>query len=657
MKCPNCNMENEENAKFCTSCGSKLMNNQTQEETASTKEEPENQADGVKMPEMPDLTERKIDWGDSAGTDNKTEAGMESGAEAEPVLEASENETEKKTETLEADTTAPMISAPVFTAPTEPEMPKKKKGKGIIIAAAAAIVVVGVAAAAFFGMQKKDPKAEVFDAFKSVYSSEEVKPAEEIFGFSDIFKNAQKSSTDYGLGLTLVKDNVLGLSSLEGAGFDMSEKNDLEKQVGSLNLGIIYGGVNFTNFKMYYDDTNFKASVPDLFDEVFVLNYADDLAGQIERSPYLGKYIAESGVDMDAFKNYIEYCQNLYTPDSTGPIDFAGLKERFDKENDSFKKLKDSIKVEKISEKKKFKVDGKEVTCRGFDMVVSKDNLIQFVDESCQFLLDDESLKQEMIEYYSQVMNLSNQMYGSSIYGDMYDGETLVNEMWDAMDEGITEFVKILDDSMDDEVKVTVYLDKQGRMISLEAETGLTDEDDSHAVLGLKVEMNGGAYLTQNMTASFTVDADGEKGEITFAKEGKYDKKDLTCDVDFGLDFDDELVEIAYSGSYNVEKGDYDLMLSGYDDGSEMFKMSVSGAIDDLEKGKGFRADADSIMITSGGMDLLELSGYYSIAPMEDEVEDLEGEPFDILAATESDWTNLIQSAYMKIFGLIGKLN
>ena len=127
--------------------------------------------------------------------------------------------------------------------------------------------------------------------------------------------------------------------------------------------------------------------------------------------------------------------------------------------------------------------------------------------------------------------------------------------------------------------------------------------------------------------------------------------------MDFGLDFDDELVEIAYSGSYNVEKGDYDLMLSGYDDGSEMFKMSVSGAIDDLEKGKGFRADADSIMISSGGMDLLELSGYYSIAPMEDEVEDLEGEPFDILAATESDWTNLIQSAYMKIFGLIGKLN
>lgn len=670
MKCPNCNMENDENAKFCTSCGARLNETRSQagnaSETDGSAEQPKKDGETV----MPDLTERKIDWGSLADKEtNEEEAAKEETAKNAVVLEKPARETldgeAVADNTAEVNspssddtyTTEPVVLSPVINNQAEAAAPKKKKGKGIIIAAVAAVAVVGIAAAAFLGMQK-DPKEEVFDAFKSVNSSEQVRPSEEIFGFGDIFTNAQTASTDYGFGLTLEKDMAgLGLGSFEGAGFDIFEKNDMVNNTGSLDLGIIYKGIDITTLKMYYDDTYFKASLPDLFDQVFVLNYADDLAGQIENSPYLGQFIDMSGIDMDAFKSYIEYCQSLYAPGSAGPIDVLGLKERFDKETDSFDKLKDSIKVSKISKKKKIKVDGSEVSCRGFGMVVSKDDLLEFLDETCQFFLEDETLKQELIDYYSQIMNLSNQMMSSSIYGDpdLYNGETMVNEMWDELAMGSEEMILALDGALDDEIEITVYLDKKGRLISLEAETGLTYEDDSSALLGLNLEMNGGAYLTQNMKAVLTVDADGETGEITFVKEGKFDDKALTCDVDLGLDFDDELVELSYSGSYDRKSGDYDLMLAGNDDGSEMFKVTVAGVIEDLEKGKGFRADADSISISSEGMDVLELSGYYSIAPMDGGIEDLEGTEFDILGATENEWGVLIMSAYGRIMGLLSK--
>ncbi|MBT9775612.1 zinc-ribbon domain-containing protein [Clostridium sp. MCC353] len=756
MKCPNCNMENDENAKFCTSCGNRLIETRSQAENASEKDGTADQAKKDEKTIMPDLTERKIDWDspDDKGKDQEG-AAQQNGAvedvaqadmveeepavkdvaqadtveeepavkdvaqadaveeepavkdvaqadavEEEPAVkdvaqadavvqepakkDVAQEETAREsvneeaavenaggmnspsaggiqTNTPEAaapGNTTPVVQAPVINSQADVvSVPKKKKGKGIIIAAAAAVAVVGIAAAVFFGMQK-DPKEEVFNAFKSVNSSEQVKPVEEIFGFGDIFANAQTASTDYGFGLTLEKDmGGLGLSSFEGAGFDIFEKNDLKNNIGSLDLGILYKGIDITTLKMYYDDTYFKASIPDLFDQVFVLNYAEDLAGQIENSPYLGQYIDMSGIDMDAFQSYMEYCQSLYAPGSTGPIDVLGLKERFNKETKSFDKLKDSIKVSKISKKKNFKVDGSDVSCRGFGMVVSKDNLLDFVDETCQFFLEDETLKQELIDYYSQIMNMSNQMMSSSIYGDpeVYDGETMVNEMWDEMNQGIEEVITALDSAMDDEIEITVYLDKKGRLISLEAETGLTNEDDSTALLGLNLEFNGGSYLTQNMNAVFTVEADGEKGEITFVKEGKYDDKTLTCDVDLGLEFDDELVEIAYSGSYDRKNGDYDLMLAGSDDGSEIFKVSVAGVIEDLEKGKGFRADADTISISSEGMKMLELSGYYSIAPMDGEIEDLEGTEFDVLGATENEWGMLIMSAYGRVMGLLSK--
>lgn len=625
MKCPNCQLENEENAKFCVGCGTKL-------EAAAQQSAPEeNVSEEISEAVEPATEEPSQD-------ENEGTAGVE--------------------EAVKTEAETVVSPAPVINTQLNMEPPKKKKHTGAVIAAAVgAVAVVGIAAGVFLSMDRTDPKTAVFDGFKTVFADDSVRPVEEVFGFNDLYTNVLQNGGDYGMGLTLKKDNALGLSSMEGGGFKITEKSDLANMKGNVGLGIVYNGLDITDIQFYYDDTNIMAAMPDLFDTVFTLNYKDDLDKQIENSPFLGKAIAQSGVDMQVLKDYIEYCSKLAQSESPVPFDLAGFQERYKKESNSFKTLKDSIKVEKIKAKKEFKVDGAKQSCRGFDVVIGKEDLLDFMEDSSNFLLEDEELKAELTEYYNQVMNMSARMYPNSyLYDDPANmGEQMVNEMWDLMEEGSTELIKGLDECMDDEVNMTVYLDKKGRMVALEASTGLTNKDDSNAALSVKAEFNGGAYLTQNMTASLNVDVDGDESEFTFTKGGEYTKDALTCEIEFGAVVDTDNLGFTYSGNYDIAEGDYDLSVTGSMSDMGSFKASITGVIDDLEKGKAFRADADSIKISSNGRELMELTGFYSIAPLDGEIEPLEGEQMDILAATEEDWTNLVQSAYMKAFGLLSK--
>ena len=82
------------------------------------------------------------------------------------------------------------------------------------------------------------------------------------------------------------------------------------------------------------------------------------------------------------------------------------------------------------------------------------------------------------------------------------------------------------------------------------------------------------------------------------------------------------------------------------ENGSQLFKISTSGIVSQLEKGTSIQADIDSLEISTADSSLL-FSGNYYFKPLSGEIAPLEGTPMDVLAATEEDWYSLImEGAY-----------
>ena len=548
----------------------------------------------------------------------------------------------------------PLEAAPVIDVDLKPEAPApKKKPWGIIAAAVAGVAVVGAAAVLFLNMDRRNPKTVIFDAFRTVYSSEEEKPLENIFGFRELFNNSKESSMEYGLGLNFDKDYVFGLTSLEGIGIRLEEKNNVETGQGSCDIGLRYMGMNLAKLKMYYDDKTFMASVPDLGDTVYTLNYADDLEGQLEKSPFLGDELLKSGVNPQGIVDYIDYCMELSKGNNI-PFDLPGLKKRYE-ESDALDSFKDSIKVSKLSDKKEFKVDGKKQKCRGFEMIVAKDSLIKFLEDSSEFVLQDQVLKEEMIKYYGDVLSVTSGMTTSSyIYGDSSDisGESIVNEMWESIDQSMEELIQLMDGALEDEITLKVYVDKKGRLICVDGETEMTNESGEKGTMMIQAEMKGGSYLTQNMTASLIADWDGAESGLAYTKEGTGNEVEITSDAELEILSDSQNITLTFSGTYDQKNRDYSLSFNCKLPSIGSVKVSVDGSVEDFEKGKSFEATADSILVSTGGIDLFKLSGNYSIMPLEDEIEALEGKQMDILSATQEDWEQVITEMQNKLTSL-----
>jgi hypothetical protein len=211
---------------------------------------------------------------------------------------------------------------------------------------------------------------------------------------------------------------------------------------------------------------------------------------------------------------------------------------------------------------------------------------------------------------------------------------------------------------------MTVHVDKKGRLASVKGATTLNVEEEGKTEI-LQVDfdfkLQGGSYLTQNMTAEITMENNGEHLTCSMVKQGAYDGKQLTGDLGFniGLDGKDGFdAGITLTGSYNSDGGDYHGGMTITADNSMVVDFSMSGVVDQLEKGTSFHMDIDELKVTvMDAMVRLTMSGEYSYAPLKEAVTALEGENFDILAADENQWQSLFMEVYMGAMQLMSQLS
>lgn len=637
MKCKNCGADMPENQDVCSACGTQQqVENKTETSPAEAEVAAEAEKEASDSAEAAEASDGEAETDPAEASDEKAETGSEPAAENTEIPVA-------------ADTAAPA--------------PKKKSNK-VVIGAVAAVAVVAAGAFGIVKMNEKDPKQVVIDAFESVYTEDQVYPIDELLGFSEFAKNAGTANAEGGMTLKLDSCSDEAINAYAGSGMRVVGKSDITNKKSSAELGIIYNGMDLVTMDAYYGEDTLKVALPELSAKIFTLDLGDGLAERISASPVVGPMLEQNNIDVEGMAAYLsEIMEEAEKKQAEGKstYDLEGLWNRYKEGCKAQDNFKAALTVEKAG-KANFIVDGQEAACKGYTVVVSKASMMDFLRTSSDFFLQDEELKNQYLKQLEMTVRMSELM-GTTYGGTALSAEELQQQSYEELQSSVNEILDMLDASLDD-VHMTVYVDKKGRLAAVDGTTVLHDETnaDDTANVAFNLKLAGGAYLTQNATGNVTVTDSADAANsvsMDFVKQGTYDGKVLTADWSIeGTSMpENEKVSMVYTGSYNSEGGDYHMGLEVGDGTSQLVKISATGAVDSLEKGTSFHTNLDALEIAvMDGSTTVVLSGDYGYKPLEGEVTAPEGEELDMLAATAEDWQGVMMEMIYGAMGLMEQM-
>lgn len=531
---------------------------------------------------------------------------------------------------------------------------KKKGGKAkwIAIGAAAAVVAAGGAAAAAVLLTAKSPKEKVIAAFEHVFPEKGELPGEQVFGYSGFAELLKSGDFHQGMTVTLSKSSVPEAEMFQNSGVGLEVKRSLSSQKSSLDAGLIYNGMDLASARLYFGDKKLMAAVPQLSSNVFFVDLGSDLAGQLKGSPTIGPILEENNVDVDGLNALAGQVMDEMSDTETPAFDLAALMKRYQDGCEAKEKFKEALTVEK-GEKRKFTVDGKEVNCQGYLTVVSKDAMIDFLEESADFFLQDETLREDFLNYLEIAAEFYTITEGGSIPSEE-SPEKMVQDAYREAKDQVEEMIKVLDDSMDD-IEMNVYLDKKGNLAGVFGNTEIKSGSDSLGV-EFEAELKGGAYPAQNGTVMVDFSEDDAHVVFEVERKGTFGQKELTDEITVDADLDGESFGGEYLFSYQIESGELQTQLSVRSGHVRLASLSLEGTVDELEKGKSIHMNLEDLKIQehmSG--QYVDLDGEFFLKPLEGEIEEPSGEMFDVLKATETEWMGAGMEIMQKAQAVFGE--
>lgn len=570
-------------------------------------------------------------------------------------VEVEEPVAEVQAETVTEDTEEGIPA--VFDTTPEPEKPAKGKKW---IALAIIVAVVALAAIGTFAVMNRktaDPKQVVIDAFKTVNPADEVKPMEELFGWSTMADNLEKESNEIALMMKMDSTSYPELNVYAGAGLRMGIKTDVAGPTNLMNIAVLYKDMDVANLNLYAKEESLVVAIPELTGKIFTLEVDDTFGERVKKSPVIGPLLENNSMDIDGFFAYIdEQRDQLENQEETQAqtIDFKMAIDRYKegcKAQDNFKAAMEVNEGTGAS----FTIDGKEEKCKGFDVVIRKDSLIDFLRTSSDFFLQDGELKEAYLKQLETSVRMSQIMGGAALEmgGSARD---LMQKSYDEIELYVDQMIEYLEKSTND-VNMIVYVDKKGRLAAVEGTTVITYENT-----GINVEFNwelqGGTYLTQNMKGRIeATGVDNETAIFDFSQAGTYDEKNLTYEFHMNVDLIEDRINFVHKSEYSSDDGRYNISSEMTANEENVFGITAKGVVDELEKGKWIHASLDELKISAmEETNLLTLSGEFGIRPLSGEIEVPTGESMDILAATQDEWNSVMTEAVFRMMAIAVQL-
>lgn len=672
MKCTKCGAECREDVKFCTQCGAPMAHEVRGEEAQAAVGE-EGASEGKEALE-------------TKSADGQFDQTAEGRTEGEPPVQTGGGAAGSPDQTgdSDADSSGPpeawaMAGPPAQTAAVQPVQitktgpqanqtipgdsePNKKFFK-IFFAVIAIAIVISIASLAYVKVNTKDPKQVVIDAFKGVFPKNAASPAEELFGLKKFADGAIKSDRENGITLKLDSSSDAFVNAVAGGGIRLENKEDRTNNKSSMNIGAIYNGMDLANLNAYFGDDSLMMAIPELSSKVFTVDLGEGLADRIKNSPTVGPMLSDSGVDVDGLTDYLSELvaeRDKGGKDAKLPFNIKALLNRYKEGSKAQENFKAALTVTE-ADKAAYTINAKEVKCQGYDVVISKDAMIDFLRTSSDFFLQDETLKDDYLKQMKATVRMSELMTGGMGAGDSMTAEEMQQETYDDMKAQVDKMISFLDKSMSD-VKMMVYVDKKGKLAAVDASTRLKsngesdDLTDGDVSITFHLELQGGAYLTQNMKGSIEAKDDANEVKLGLTKKGTYDGKKLTCDLSVDAAMDDgDPYRFTYAGAYDSADGSYHISAKTEGDGEEIVRISAAGVVDVLEKGKSVHMGIDSLEISAED-DSVVLSGEMYSRPLGGEIAPLKGTQMDVLSATQDDWNNVGMEIVLKGMGLAKQL-
>ena len=583
MKCTKCGAEQEADVKFCTQCGAPMEHEDQTPENNGPEPADKEPASGVEAVK----SEEPASGAEAVKTEEPA-----SGAETVKAEEPADEAEAVKAEEPAAEAENVKTEEPAPAAVTVPEEPQpNKKFIKILAAVIAFAAVIAVAALAYVKMTTKDPKQVVIDAFENVFPEGQVYPSEELFGLKDFAETVKTADSQGGLTLKMDSCSDATVNAYAGSGLRFEAKDDKTNGRSFFNMGVIYSGMDLANLNAYYGDDTLMLAVPELSAKVFTVDLGEGLADRIKNSPTVGPLLEQNGVDVEGMAVYFtELMDEAEKAQTEGrqPFDVEALINRYKEGCKAQENFKAALTVEKAA-KGTYTIDGAQVSCKGYNVTVSKDSMIEFLRQSSDFFLQDETLKADFMRQLETTVKMSELMGGTMSGTGTMSAEEMQQQSYEEAKKMVDQMIEYLDKALTD-VNMTVYVDKKGRLAAVEGSTNLYVEDtdvseEGYIALTFSCQLQGGAYLTQNALASITLEDATDTVSIDMVKQGSYDKSVLTSDLSLDLTVPgDETYNFTYTSTYDSKDGSYHLSGEVGGNGSQLVKISAEGAVDQLER-------------------------------------------------------------------------
>lgn len=529
-----------------------------------------------------------------------------------------------------------------------------KKGKKWLIPAAAA--AVAVAGGAIWMSSQVDPKDAVIGAFKSIVAEDQIQPAEEIFGISEIVKKINTENSEVSLKLAFEDSSAEELAMLTSGGVEVTAWNDLENKKFAMDMGLDYADMDLATLKIYLDENQIAAAVPELSDKSFVIRYNEGLEEQIANSPFASSVLETEGIDISGLDDYMNNYMSMLEGGNT-LFNIEALWNRYKEGSQAIENLKAAMTVEKI-DKKEFTVDGTAQNCKGYHAVVSKDALMQFVKTTKDFFVSDVTLKRDMVSYLDMLFSLYGEEFFASL--EVENAEAAQGMIWENLETQLNDAISRLETAAGD-VSMNVYVTKAGKMAGFDFDTVLTNGEEPLKIYG-DAAFDGGYHMLANMDTTVNCEVGGETFTLIMNTDGVYEAGNTSIfGTDITVTHGEESFVITYDEDYQIADGTYTAVMDWTINDVSQIKVTMDGFVENLVKGESFDMYFDSLKmetsLISEEEDYIELSGHYKVGPLETAIEAPAGKTFDVLAGTEEEYSTVAVEMYGNVMGLMMQLH
>ena len=474
------------------------------------------------------------------------------------------------------------------------EQNRKRRNIGIIAGVVVVLLIAGISAALIVLNQPKVRLARGISKMSkelTAYSS----PAAKQINKSLLQKNTMNGPYTLKIDMTATFPENDTLSMLN---MDLEAGCDNEVRQANIDFNLGAYQMNLVNGTIMVDDNTMYVSIPKLLGDTYRLQL-DTLGAD---------YNASAWKDQLGFKVDQDVSIDFFTREDA---DYTDMEELMDALSEDAQTLKDTIVVQKASDKASIKTSNKSMQCSGVNIMIPKDAMNVFLNSFQEKFMASSMYQQSITKLIEQ----------SSI---AYLLEDDIRELVDGQVEDVLD-IRCMND-----ISLNLYMDSKGRIVRIMTPQAT---DRTLDVIEAACKLN-----TVNGTETYSISRDASVTDEEY-------KEDLTLDV-VGTDNMTALT-MRYKNTWKLDTLAFDGRIE-LESGDEKYKLSADGSYKDIVEGQSYTLDLDTASLEVDDKALMRIAGTFGIEQGMGEVEI----PQDSVDLMQMDSTSIYQMFYQMLTAL-----